>query len=227
MNLKTFGLIVGIVGIVFMIAAVIIGAVIGVNSVTETKYYDDDEDISQEDKNKAEESTAFLMDFNTGVTGTGIGFILVGAGLVFARNKKNNTIVMGLSILTILLLIIGLCLSAYAGMLSSESTSLYNKDDMSDSDYERVNEIGETQAFLSPFTYFFSSFLFGGFTIGLAFFVILLGAFLKDKDDGPMQSLAGSSGFGTGPKPAGTKSDFDIYKKDNEFDDLFNSSGGI
>ena len=178
MNFKIFGLIVGAIGILCLMMAMIFGIMIGFNERTMTEYWNSDGDVEEDDYDKASEWNAFLNPVGQGMAGFGMGFLFIGIGLTLAGDNKGNMLVLIIAILAVLILIAGAIISLYIGISNRTSTKIGHEDDPSEDDIEKRNNIEKRNSFLQPFNWFFSEFLFGSCGMGLALATILAGAFI-------------------------------------------------
>lgn len=216
MNTRLIGLILGGAGIFCLLIAMVLGVMIGINEQTQTKYWQDDDDVSEDDYDKASESAAFLNPTARGLGGFGMGILFAGIGLAIAGGKHGNLVVLIVAILAVVLLFAGLIMSIYMGAISRELEVIENKDDYGEGDGDRIREISSTTAFLQPFNFYFSGFIFGSFGMGLALFTILMGAFLKPESER-------KTDFAPPPReiPAQQSTGYDFPKSDDNLDTLF------
>ena len=183
MDLRKTGLIFGIFGILLLFIAVIIGIIIGNNEQTQREIWNDYSTYDDRPKRAedAEESNAFLINFNTGLCSFGIGLILIGIGFSLVKDARKNLSVLFTGGIAFLILFTSLIISIYEGTISREEIEIHNKDEETEKDIDREDEIEETQAFLGPFNQFFGGFLLGSLGIGLALFTIVLSVFRVNK----------------------------------------------
>ncbi len=184
MNLKTIGLVMGIIGVILLLIVAIIGIVIGINSKNRTEIYnkDDSSDTEKKDAEGAEETNAFLLEMNMGLASFGVGLTMIGVGFAIAKDAKGNMAVLGVGLVAALILFLSFAVAIYSGIISKEKAEIWNKDDTSEKDDKRIEDIQENEAFLGPVNSFCGGFLFGSFGIVLALFTIVLGAFLSRKE---------------------------------------------
>ena len=179
MNLKMIGIIIAIVGVVLLLVALILGIVIGLNDQTVAEIMNKDENSESDfdDVKAAEESNALLMPVNMGLSAFGMGLTFIGAGMALAKDNKGNMLAMAFGIVAAVILLIALVLSIYLGMLNSESMEIYNKDfdERKESDGDRLDEIQESEAFLTPVSYWLGGFWFGSLGLGLAVLTLVFG----------------------------------------------------
>ncbi len=179
MNLKKIGLVMGIIGVILLLIATIIGIVIGMNSKNIAEIGNKDEPSKKEikDAEDSQETNALLYELNTGLASFGIGLTMIGVGFAIAKNAKGNMAVLGVGLVAALILFLSFTVAIYSGVISKEQAEIYNKDDWSEKDGKRLDEIQENEAFLIPVNMFCGGFMTGSFGIVLALFTIVLGAF--------------------------------------------------
>lgn len=179
MNLKKIGLVMGIFGVFLLLIAAIIGIVVGMNSKNQAEVWNKDDPSEKEMKEVEgdEETNALLIDLNMGLGSFGVGLTMIGVGFAIAKDAKGNMAVLGVGLVAALILFLSFTVAIYSGVLSKERAELWNKDDMSEKDEKRKDEIQENEAFLGPANTFCGGFLYGSFGIVLALFTIVLGAF--------------------------------------------------
>jgi len=184
MDMRKTGLVLGILGLFLLLIASIIGTIIGNNEQTEMEALNDP-DIGYSNMptrvKEAEESSAFLYSFNKGLSSFGIGLILIGIGFSLAKDAINNRSVILVGIIALIILFSSFIISAYEGMMSRERAEIRNKDDPTEKDRDRIDEIDEKQAFLSPFNEFIGGFFFGSLGIALALFTIVVSLSMRKK----------------------------------------------
>jgi len=178
MNTRVFGITIGSVGVLLLFVALILGIVMGVNNQTQVKWYQDDEDVSEGDYDSACETEELLLPMTNGIAGFGTGLLFIGIGLALAGSHRWNIVVLIIAIVAFIVIFAGLILHLYEGMINQEHEKLSNKDRRSDNDDERMDEIEITGAFIDPFKYYLSGFLFDGLGIGLTLATMLVGAFV-------------------------------------------------
>jgi len=179
MNLKTIGLVMGIIGVVLLLVAAIIGIVIGMNSKNIAEIGNKDEPSNKEikDAEDSEETNALLYDLNTGLASFGIGLTMIGVGFAIVKKAKGNMAVLGVGLVAALILFLSFTVAIYSGVISKENEEIWNKEEKSDKDWKRLDEIHENEVFLIPVNMFCGGFMTGSFGIVLALFTIVLGAF--------------------------------------------------
>lgn len=199
MNIKTFGLVFGILGVLLLLVAAIIGIVIGVNdrTIQVVGNKDDPSEADGDDVENAYKTNAFLRDFNNGLAAWGMGLLMIGVGMAIAKDSKGNTGVLIVGLVAGFIIFISFSMALYQGIITRQEVDIYLKDDRSDSDGDTLADINENQAFLAPTNNFCGGFIYGSFGIALALFTIVLGAFVsqggKKKVDFSLESTLAAS----------------------------------